>query len=443
MIMLRKSSILSLLLALTLTVAALTPGAAAASGGLKLVCSSTEEQASQTVGFTGVPDQCQSLQATFTLSQPDANYTFAADETLASLPGVHTTWQQNQADVTVYVTLRTGVLTKDGALTLGTLSTADTPFTVNGFSGVKLLGARGLELTVSGGNQDDGSNSGSGSGSVSGGAGGAGSTASWAVEVAGTEGGTVTASAAQAASGKVITLTAVADSGYALESISAAAGGKDLALTAVGNGMYTFTMPAAKVTVTAVFALQSETVRPFIDVAPGVWYDEAVQYVYENSLMSGTGEGRFSPDVTTSRAMIVTILYRLEGSPAVNGGAAFTDVEAGTWYTDAVAWASANGIVSGYGEGKFGPNDPITREQMAAILYRYAGYKGLDVSGRADLSGFTDAGQISAYAVDTLRWAVSEELITGTSATTLTPGGSATRAQAALILMRLCQMEQN
>ena len=122
-----------------------------------------------------------------------------------------------------------------------------------------------------------------------------------------------------------------------------------------------------------------------------------------------------------------------------NGSAGFTDVAYGTWYTAAVNWAAANDIVTGYGSGKFGPMDPITREQMAAILFRYADFKGMDTTARADLSGYTDAGDISAYAVEAMSWANAEGFITGTTATTLKPQGSATRAQVATILTRYAQ----
>ena len=172
-------------------------------------------------------------------------------------------------------------------------------------------------------------------------------------------------------------------------------------------------------------------------MASGDWYAQAAAYVYRQGLMSGTAQDRFSPDLTTSRAMIVTILHRLAGSPAV------TDVTSGDWYAGGVAWASANGIVTGYGDGRFGPNDPITREQLAAILHRYTAFAGQSTAGRADLSGYTDAGQISSYAADAMGWAVDRGLITGVSAHTLVPGGSATRAQAATILMRFCQMAQS
>lgn len=178
---------------------------------------------------------------------------------------------------------------------------------------------------------------------------------------------------------------------------------------------------------------------PFTDVAEGTWYADAVGYVYQQGLMTGTSENRFSPDVTTSRAMIVTMLYRLEGSPAVSGSASFPDVAAGQWCADAVAWASANGIVTGYDNGNFGPEDTITREQLAVIFYRYAAYKGYDKTPAASLDSYADAAKVSPYATQAMGWAIGTGLITGTSDTTLSPGGFATRAQAAVILTRFCQ----
>ena len=154
---------------------------------------------------------------------------------------------------------------------------------------------------------------------------------------------------------------------------------------------------------------------PFTDVkSGGDWFYEAVQYVYDKGMMTGVSADRFAPASTTTRGMIVTILYRLENEPAVSGGSAFTDVENGAWYADAVAWAAANDIVNGTSATTFAPNSPITREQMAAILYRYAAYKGYDVSQKADLSGYTDAASISGcHAGDALAWANAQKLITG------------------------------
>lgn len=177
---------------------------------------------------------------------------------------------------------------------------------------------------------------------------------------------------------------------------------------------------------------------PFGDVKSGDWFYNDVKYVYEKGMMAGTAADVFAPNATTTRAMIVTILYRLEGSPAVTGTSAFVDVPAGQWYTDAVNWAAANQIVKGTSATTFAPNDSITREQMAAILYRYAQYKGYDVTKKADLSGYSDNSQIGAYAKDALAWANAAKLINGVTNTTLAPQGNATRAQVSAILHRFC-----
>lgn len=177
---------------------------------------------------------------------------------------------------------------------------------------------------------------------------------------------------------------------------------------------------------------------PFSDVRIADWFYNDVKYVYEKGMMAGTAADVFAPNATTTRAMIVTILYRLEGSPAVTGTNAFADVPAGQWYTDAVNWAAANQIVKGTSATTFAPNDSITREQMAAILYRYAQYKGYDVTKKADLSGYSDNGQVSAYAKDALAWANAAKLINGVTNTTLVPQGNATRAQVSAILHRFC-----
>lgn len=176
---------------------------------------------------------------------------------------------------------------------------------------------------------------------------------------------------------------------------------------------------------------------PFVDVNAADWFCEAVRYVYARGMMGGTGANTFSPGGTTTRAMIVTILHRLEGTPEAGAGTAFTDVAGGAYYAQSVAWASANGIVTGYGDGSFRPQAEITREQMAAILFRYAQSKGADVTQRAGLEAFPDAASVSSYAVDAMSWAVSAGLISGMDGQ-LVPGGSATRAQAATILMRFC-----
>lgn len=179
--------------------------------------------------------------------------------------------------------------------------------------------------------------------------------------------------------------------------------------------------------------------NPFTDVSSDDWYYDEVQYVYENDLMKGTSTTTFSPEVTVNRAMMVTILYRLEGAPAVSTTGSFTDVPAGQYYTDAVEWAKENEITGGYGNGLFGPNDLLTREQMATFFYRYAEFKGYDVSASADLSGYTDLGSVSSYALDAFKWTNANGLIKGTTTTTLSPKGDATRGQLAVILYRFCE----
>lgn len=175
---------------------------------------------------------------------------------------------------------------------------------------------------------------------------------------------------------------------------------------------------------------------PFTDVSGSDWFYNDVRYVYEKGIMDGTGADRFSPNAPLTRAMIVTILYRMAGSPSVSGSSDFTDVAAGKWFAKAVAWAAANGIVNGYGSGLFGPNDPVTREQLAAILYRYAVYGGMTaVTLEENLGGFADTAQLSAYAIQAMNWAVGQGLING-SGSNLVPKAQATRAQVAAIIHR-------
>lgn len=431
--MLRKLS--AILMTLCLTVGAMTPLAHAA-GGLRLVTSS-QEAASQEVGFSGVSSNCQSFQATLNLSNSTAIYDFMANDVLDALPGIYTTYKQEGSAVTVYVTTKSGVLTGDGSLTLGTISANDgTNFTVEKASGVKVVGSDNSETIYTQVDQGGSSGGSSSGGSSSGGSSSGGSTTTTrTITIQSSFGGKVTASASQAAQGKVITLTALPNSGYVLKSLTVTtASGTSVPVANQSSGKYTFTMPAAAVTVKAVFAAQeTDPDFPFADVAKGSWYYEGVRYAYENGLMSGTGEGTFSPDLPTGRGMLVTILYRLAGSPAA-GSASFTDVAKGQWYADGVAWASANGVVSGYPDGSFRPNDTITREQMAAILYQYARIQGKLDDSRADLSIFSDLDSLSAYAKEPMSWAVAQGLFSGVSADTLAPGGSTTRAQAAVIL---------
>ena len=255
------------------------------------------------------------------------------------------------------------------------------------------------------------------------------------------ENGTVTANPTAAKAGATVTLTPVPDEGYALSTLTVTDRfGDAVRVTENADGTYTFTMPNGQVTVTATFVETEEPVaEPFIDVAEGDWFYDAVVYAYQNELMDGVGGNRFAPNSETTRAQLVTILYRLEGEPAVSGDLPFTDVEAGIWYTDAILWAAQNNIVNGVSDTEFAPGDDLTRQQLVTILYRYAESKGYDVSNSADLSGYPDAGQIQDYAQPAMAWAVAENIIQGMEDGTLKPAGNASRAQIATILMRFCE----
>ena len=254
------------------------------------------------------------------------------------------------------------------------------------------------------------------------------------ITVEATQGGTVTADPTAAKAGATVTLTPVPDRGYQVGAVAVTDRfGNAVAVTEQADGTYTFTMPNGQVTVTVTFA---EAPLPFPDVTEGDWFYDAVRYAYETGLMDGVGDSLFAPNSETTRAQLVTILYRLAGEPEPGGDSGFADVAAGTWYTDAVAWAAQNGIVNGVSDTEFAPGDDITREQLAAILYRYAACQGYDVSQRADLSGFGDASSISGYAQEALSWAHAQGLVLGFEDGSLRPQGTASRAQIAAVLMR-------
>lgn len=186
-------------------------------------------------------------------------------------------------------------------------------------------------------------------------------------------------------------------------------------------------------------ALAAAGPNPFWDIPASHWAHDEVTYVYENDLMNGTDGSLFSPESTTTRAQVVTVLYRLAGQPAADWENPFWDVPASAWFHDAVTWAWENDITGGVSSTHFGAGNAVTREQLATFLYRYAQDQGYDTSARADLSGYSDAGLVSSYATEALSWANATGLITGTTGTTLSPQGSATRAQVATILSRFCQ----
>ena len=179
--------------------------------------------------------------------------------------------------------------------------------------------------------------------------------------------------------------------------------------------------------------------NPFTDVSEKDWFYGDVMFVYENGLMLGTSKALFSPHGTATRGMMATILWRMEGSPAPKGKNSFTDVEAGKWYADAITWTAENGIFAGYGKDKFGPDDPITREQLAAIFYRYADYKGYDLTVKGNLDKFKDADKITDYAKTAMQWAVGSGLVKGKSGNLLDPQGTATRAEIAAMLHRFIE----
>ena len=180
-------------------------------------------------------------------------------------------------------------------------------------------------------------------------------------------------------------------------------------------------------------------IAKFTDVDRNAWYHEYLDYVVTNGLMNGTSASTFAPNATTTRAMVVSILYRLAGSPAVSGANPFADVAAGSWCENAVIWGYENGIVKGFDESTFAPDATITRQQMAAFLYRYAAFCGKDVSAKADLGSFADASAVSANLLDAMQWAVAEGILNGTTSGLLDPNGGATRAQFAAVLTRYAQ----
>ncbi len=254
------------------------------------------------------------------------------------------------------------------------------------------------------------------------------------ITVEATQGGTVTADPTAAKAGATVTLTPAPDAGYQVGTVAVTDRfGEAVAVTEQAGGTYTFTMPNGQVTVTVTF---EQAPLPFPDVTEGDWFYDAVRYAYETGLMDGVEDNLFAPNSETTRAQLVTILYRLAGEPEPGGDSGFSDVAAGIWYTDAVAWAAENGIVNGVSDTEFAPGDDITREQLAAILYRYAAYQGYDVSQRADLSGFGDASSIRPYAQEALSWASAQGLVLGFEDGSLRPQGTASRAQIAAVLMR-------
>ena len=229
-------------------------------------------------------------------------------------------------------------------------------------------------------------------------------------------------------------ITAVPDKGYELTwlYVKAADGTSVKVYEAIKADTYYFFMPDQEVTVSAIFAYDYPDM-PFIDVNPNSWYYSAIEFVYNKGIMNGVTASTFNPDGTITRGMIVTMLWRMAGEPSAVA-AGFADVAADSYYAKAIAWAANNGIIEGYSASSFGPNDAITREQLATVLYRYAKYLGYTTTG-SSLSGYYDASRVSSWAKDAMGWAVKNGVVTGVSSTWLNPNGTASRAEAAQMFM--------
>ena len=292
--------------------------------------------------------------------------------------------------------------------------------------------------------------------SSSGSGGGSSSSGTYDVEKESTANGSFSVSDSRADRYDTVTITARPDDGYVVDEVIVTDedGNEITVRDGDDENEFTFRMPRGDVHVKVTFEAEGTedqeqeeeeitetpvTMLPFTDVTDNDWFKGAVEYVYENGLMSGISSNQFGPSMNTTRGMIVTILYRLEGSPTGAGRAPFADVAADAYYADAVAWASVNNIVSGYDALTFGPEDNITREQMASILYRYAAYKGLDMTTSGSLAAFTDNASVSGWANTAAVWAVDNGILSGRGNNTLAPQENATRAEVASIFMRYCE----
>ena len=283
-----------------------------------------------------------------------------------------------------------------------------------------------------------------GGGAGGGGGGGAVATTTYDIVIPSVLANTVKADKTKAAAGDTVTLTAAGEGTLTVTDVN----GKSVALTDLGSGKYTFKMPSSKVNVA--FAASGETKpcdggkdcpsAPFADVDTSKWYHESIDYVLKHSMMNGVSGTSFAPNSNLTRGMLVQILFNLEGKPQ-SASASFSDVKADAWYAEAVGWAAANKVVTGYTDGTFRPNAAVTREQAAAILYRYAQSKGIDVSvgENTNILSYADAMQASEYAIPALQWAVGAGVLNGKGGNLLAPTGTATRAEIAAIMQRWCE----
>lgn len=430
----------ALLLTLTLVLGLALPAQAA---GLRLSWDKKGNSVSLTLRGLG-EESVYGVQLELTVDGNHARASFVPAASDVYSPECRVSASDRSSRIVLYLTSQEP-LNSGGILEVGDL-TLEKDFTMPADATVTLLGhelkhlpqANGAVISASGQSQGGGNTDSGDSGEED------RETEEYRVRISSSAHGKVTTRYNRAEPRSSVMLTVAAEDNYGLKELKVtASGGREMALTDVGGGRYTFRMPTADVEVTASFQWTGLTHTPmsFSDVAEDHWYHDAVHYVYERGMMTGTSETAFSPDMVTSRGMIVTILHRLEGSPKADA-AGFSDVSRSEYYAPAVDWARSNGIVSGYGgneTGTFGPNNSITREQLAAILYRYAEKAGADTTPRGNLDGFSDAGDISDYAREPLAWAVGVGLISGMGDGTIAPAGSATRAQVATILTRYCQ----
>lgn len=342
------------------------------------------ESTQQSVSFNNISSDTKNLQVTINLSK-NQNYSFLENNYLAGKAGVEFHCKTDNSTVTIYITSNTDVLTTSGNLILGTIS-ADESFSIKSATNMKVTDGTNISGTWDNTNTqtpstDNGSDDNSGSNDNS-------------------------------------------NSDSSSSNNNNSNNSNNNSSNNNNNNSNTD---------------KPETSIPFTDVSEKDWYYDAVKFAYDNGLMSGVSSTAFEPNANTTRGMIVTVMYRLENEPNVNIDNSFEDVKPSDYYGNAIYWAKQNNIVTGYNSTTFAPNDNITREQMAAILYRYASYKGYSVDKISDLSQFSDVSKINDYALKPIKWAVASNLISGMGDSTISPLGNASRAQIATILMRFIE----
>lgn len=258
------------------------------------------------------------------------------------------------------------------------------------------------------------------------------------------QGGSVTVSPSRPVKGDTVTVRPEADEGYEVDTITVTGqNGRPVETAENPDGTFSFTQPAGRVQIEVTFrpvqAAEEPWVNPYTDVAEGAWYYDAVRFVSENGWMGGCGDGRFGVDDPLSRAQLVQILFNVEGRPAADPIVVFSDVDGGAWYAGAVGWAVRQGVAGGYGNGLFGPDDPVTREQLAAILWRYA---GSPAAGSESLP-FVDADETGSFAREAMAWAAEKGVVGGCGGGRLEPRGHATRGQAAQMIKNFVESQEN